>query len=136
MVMRPLAELLKFLNETMSMTDVYQPAVILHLLEREGMSGKGELAKPLAGYDEAVQEYYERILMRWLKITLTKHQVVSYDRKSKSFILNFELRDVETAERAKEVCIQKIQEWIKKRSARGEVAKVDASTRYRVLKAA
>jgi len=134
--MRPLAELLKFLDGTMSMTDIYQPAVILHLLERGGISDKEDLARTLAGYDDSVQEYYKRILMRWPKITLIKHDVVTYDKKSRSFILNFDLRDDETANRAKAVCTQKIQEWILNRSARGEAAKVNASTRYRILKAA
>lgn len=72
--MRNISELFNFLNNMMSMTDIYQPAVILHLLERNGSSTKTELSRTLSGYDEAVQEYYEKILMRWPKITLTKQK--------------------------------------------------------------
>jgi predicted house-cleaning noncanonical NTP pyrophosphatase (MazG superfamily) len=133
---KPLTELLTFLSEKMSMTDVYQPAVILHLLERGGTSGKHDLARTLAGYDESVQEYYERILMRWPKATLIKHEVVSYDRKSRTFSLNFDIRDEFIVKQAKDLCDLKIQEWIARRSAKGERAKVDASTRYKILKAA
>jgi predicted house-cleaning noncanonical NTP pyrophosphatase (MazG superfamily) len=134
--MRPIGELLEFLTKTMSMTDIYQPAVVLHLLERGGRSGKADLARTLAGYDESVQDYYEHILMRWPKITLAKHDVVTYDRAQKTFSLTFDLRDAETVERAKALCAEKIRAWIEKRAARGEAAKVEASTRYRVLKAA
>jgi hypothetical protein len=63
--MRPAEQLVTFLTETMSMTDVYQPAVILHLLEHGGTASKQDLARTLNGYDQPVQEYYEKVLMRW-----------------------------------------------------------------------
>ncbi len=69
--MRQLNELLFFLKKKMSMTDLYQPAIILHLLEHKGTATKTELARTLSGYDRTVQEYFERIVMRWPKITLT-----------------------------------------------------------------
>lgn len=134
--MRPLSELMEFLTDTMSMTDVYQPAVVLHLLERGGSASKEDLARTLAGYDESVQDYYERILMRWPKKTLTKHQVVNYDKPKKTFTLDFELNDTATVEEIKTVCIRKIEEWIARKAARGGAAKVEASVRYRILKAA
>ncbi|NCC33852.1 MAG: hypothetical protein EOM24_17820, partial [Chloroflexia bacterium] len=113
--MRNISELISFIKSTMSMTDVYQPAVILHLLERGGTSTRAELAKTLSGYDEGVQAYYDKILMRWPKITLTKHKVVTYERKSLSFVLNFHLSDPHAVEEAKELCEQKIREWIEKK---------------------
>ena len=92
--MRSADQLVKFLTETMSMTDIYQPAVILHLLERGGTASKQDLARTLSGYDQSVQEYYEKVLMRWPKTTLTKHGVVSYDRTEKEFELAFDLTDL------------------------------------------
>lgn len=134
--MRNISELLDFLQDTMSMTDIYQPAVILHLLERDGESSKQDLAHTLSGYDEAVQEYYEKILMRWPKITLTKHKVVKYVRKGSLFLLNFDLSDATLVEQAKALCEEKIREWIEKKSLRRTQTKLEASTRFRVLKAA
>lgn len=58
----------------MSMTDVYQPVIIKELLLRDGRRTKAELASSLAAQDLAVQEYFERIVMRWPKITLTRAQ--------------------------------------------------------------
>lgn len=134
--MRELSELLEFLTETMSMTDIYQPAIILYLLEQNGTANKTDLARVLGGYDESVQEYYERVLMRWPKITLTKHNIVTYDRKSRSFYLNFDLSDTSLIEKTKAICEAKIREWIKKHTARTGIPGVEASKRYRVLKAA
>lgn len=134
--MRSLTELLEFLEKTMSMTDIYQPVVILHLLERGGSSTRSDLARTLSGYDEAVQEYYEKILMRWPKSTLEKHGIIRYNRKGSVFVLNFDLKDAGLIEKAKQLCEQKTQEWIEKKRARGNYSRVDASVRYRVLKAA
>jgi predicted house-cleaning noncanonical NTP pyrophosphatase (MazG superfamily) len=134
--MRKPAELLDFLLHTMSMTDIYQPVVVLHLLERDGTSSRADLARTLSGYDEAVQEYYDKILMRWPKITLTKHKVIQYDRKHSSFVLNFDLDDAVLVEQAKDVCEQKIRDWIAARSVRRGKSKVEPSMRFRVLKAA
>jgi predicted house-cleaning noncanonical NTP pyrophosphatase (MazG superfamily) len=134
--MRELRELIYFLDNTMSMTDVYQPAVILHLLESGGTATKTDLATTLSGYDNAVQEYYEKVLMRWPKITLTKHDVVEYDRKSKTFSLTFSLNDAALVRQAKMICERRIKEWISRKAAKGGPAKAEASVRYRVLKAA
>ncbi|MDZ4721620.1 MAG: HNH endonuclease [Roseiflexaceae bacterium] len=134
--MRHITELFDFLHNGMSMTDIYQPAVILHLLEQDGTSTKVELSRTLSGYDEEIQEYYEKILMRWPKITLTKHKIVSYDRRNALFSLNFDLEDKVLTEQAKQLCEQKIREWIEKKSLRRSIPKAEASTRFRVLKAA
>ncbi len=81
-----LSELRIFLTDTMSMSEVYQPVIIKELLENGGSCSKDQLAARLADHDASVQEYYQKILMRWPKTTLTKHGVVEYDRASKSFV--------------------------------------------------
>lgn len=134
--MRSADQLIAFLTETMSMTDIYQPAVVLHLLEQGGTASKQNLARTLSGYDRSVQEYYEKVLMRWPKATLTKHGIVSYKRKEKTFTLDFDLTDQDAVAKAKRICEAKIAEWIQKKAERDPSGGVEASTRYRVLKAA
>ena len=132
--MRQLTDLIDFLNETMSMTDIYQPAVILHLLERDGSASKAELARTLSGYDTAIQDYYEKIVMRWPKITLTKHKIVTYE--AKTFYLNFALDDSDLVAKAMRICEEKIRVWIEKYPFRGGSSSQNPSRRFRVLKAA
>lgn len=134
--MRQIKDLIDFLDGTMSMTDIYQPAIILHLLERDGRASKADLARTLSGYDEGVQTYYEKIVMRWPKITLTKHNIVTYESKAKIFHLNFTLDDHDLITSAKRICEEKIREWIEKRPLRDNSSTQDPSRRYRVLKAA
>jgi len=128
-------ELREFLTATMSMTEVYQPVVIKHLLLNGGSCSKEQLATRLADNDESVQEYYRRILMRWPKITLTKHDVVSYDRTTQQFKLNLEPSDSEFDDLVA-ICDAKIASWIssKRRSKSG--SEVTSSLRYEVLKEA
>ncbi|PDW02509.1 hypothetical protein [Candidatus Viridilinea mediisalina] len=76
------------------------------LLERGGVSTKRELSRTLSGYDEQIQAYYEKILMRWPKATLTKHNIILYERKGSTFRLNFHLSDAELVEAAKDLCEQ------------------------------
>jgi predicted house-cleaning noncanonical NTP pyrophosphatase (MazG superfamily) len=94
------------------------------------------LTQKMSGYDESVQEYYQSILMRWPKITLTRHNIVTYDRKRKTFSLNFDLEDVSLVERAKAICEEKTREWIDKQAAKSDTPRIEASKRYRVLRAA
>lgn len=134
--MRRFTELLDFLTDKMSMTDLYQPAVILHLLGTGGHATKAELARTLSGYDENVQKEYEEIVMRWPKITLTSHNVIEYDQKNRQFTLNFDLTDNALVERAKSICEDKIRQWIEKKVQKAKIPRSEASIRYRVLKAA
>ena len=103
--------LLEFLTNSMLMTDVYQPVVVKELLLYGGQRTKGELAASLAAYDIAVQEYYERIVMRWPKITLTKHGIVDYERKTSTFRLLAYPKEPELRNEAVRVCEKKIEDW-------------------------
>ena len=119
----------------MSMTQVYQPVIVRYLLE-EGEASKAELAAVLSGYDSAVQDYFQRVLMRWPKKTLLKHDVVLYNKKTKTFSLNFDLSNPALVEAAKSLCEEKTRAWIEQRASKGENPAKLASKRYRVLKAA
>ena len=94
------------------------------------------MARTFSGYDQSVQEYYEKVLMRWPRATLTKHGVVNYDRKQKAFSLCYDVGDEAAMAKARSICEQKITEWIERKAKRDPTGGVDASTRYRVLKAA
>jgi len=114
--MRDLKELVVFPKTEMSMSELYQPAIILYLLQQDGEAQRDELARILSGYDESVLDYYRRVVMRWPKRTLEKHRILDYDRRRQIFKLNFDISDTGLAEAAKEICLTKTQEWIEKRN--------------------
>lgn len=100
--------LIAFLTAKMSMTDVYQPAVIKELLVHGGKRSKANLARTLAQYDIAIQDYYEKVMMRWSRITLSKHGIVAYERGERAFRLIDYPSDESVRETAIVICEQKI----------------------------
>ncbi|MBV8882468.1 MAG: hypothetical protein JO235_00490 [Chroococcidiopsidaceae cyanobacterium CP_BM_RX_35] len=108
--MRPITELLAFLSQKMTMMTVYQPAIILHLLTREGFSSRADLAQMLIGYEDDNLGFWDKVLMdnpkRWL---VGKHQILNYDNMNQTFSLNFDLTDTMDIKRAKTLCEQKIE---------------------------
>lgn len=87
----------------------------------------------MADHDESVQDYYQRVLMRYPKETLTKHEVVAYDRSTQSFELTADFKDGERDELSA-LCERKINEWLDRRTASS--TGVSSSLRHEVLKAA
>jgi 5-methylcytosine-specific restriction endonuclease McrA len=129
-------ELIDFLKNRMSMTDLYQPVIIRDLLLHEGARTKKELAAILASYDASVQEYSEKIVMCWPKITLTKHGIVSYQRQGSVFHLSAYPDNATARQEAVALCEAKITEWLDKRRSVDRSVQGNASIRYTVLKEA
>lgn len=131
-----LSELIQFLTQKMSMTEVYQPVIVKELLLNGGECTKDELASKLAEYDLSVREYYRKIVMRWPKITLSKHHIIRYERKGERFILECDLVGNDDVDKAIKICDSKIAEWIEKKRDREKSPVANDSVRYRVLKRA
>lgn len=135
--MRPLSELLDFLENQMSMQAVYQPVVILHLLTHGSFATRTDLARTLGGYDEVGLEHWDRILMdnpnRWL---VRKHKILDYDKERQAFTLPFDLLDTEAATKAQTICEEAILSWIQRRLAAGSLDEPEALRHYRVLELA
>jgi predicted house-cleaning noncanonical NTP pyrophosphatase (MazG superfamily) len=127
------AMLIEFLNEEMSMTEIYQPAVIKELVENGGFCTKDTLAAKLAEHDIAVRQYYRQVVMRWPKKTLEKHGVVSYDRNTTQFTLECGLSEKEAKEVIR-VCDEKINEWLEKKKDREKSPRANESVRYSVIR--
>ncbi len=128
-------KILSFLINKMRMTGIYQPVIIKHLLLKGGTCSVNELANTLTKYDAGVIEYYEKIVMRYPKQTLTKHGVVEYDRKEKSFkLLDMPSTKAELKE-SLDICDEKINEWLHNREMEND-PDATPSLRYEVLRKA
>lgn len=135
--MREFTELLEFVTHQMTMAAVYQPAIILYLLTRNGFATRTELARMLSGYDGSDLSLWDRVLMRRPKeVLIDKHGIVDYDKDNKVFKLNFKLEDQDLVAQAQEICITKINDWICKRIASQDISEKEALRLYRVLEIA
>lgn len=135
--MRPISELLDFVENQMSMQAVYQPLVILQLLTRGGFATRAELARTLSGYDEVGLEHWDRILMdnpkRWL---VRKHKILNYDKDAQAFTLPFDLSDPDPVAQAKAICEEAALAWIQRRIQNGDLEESDVMRHYRSLELA
>ncbi|WP_204150074.1 DUF3883 domain-containing protein [Leptolyngbya sp. CCY15150] len=135
--MRSISELIEFLDQTMSMTAVYQPVVILHLLTRNGIASRKELARALGGYDRSDISEWDKILMdnpkRWL---VGKHEILSYHKDSQNFSLNVDLSDRPGVDQAIKLCVEKITDWISRAIERNSLDEAEILRLYQVLDSA
>ncbi|KAM3100079.1 protein NO VEIN domain-containing protein [Phormidesmis sp. 146-12] len=135
--MREITELLEFLTHQMTMAAVYQPAIILYLLTRNGFATRAELAKMLSGYDGSDLSLWDRVLMDAPKRALVGgHNIVDYDKGSQIFKLEFNLHNSALVTQAQEICITKIDSWIHKRISSQDISEEEALRLYRVLEIA
>lgn len=135
--MRDISELLDFLNHKMTMAAIYQPAIVLYLLTREGVASRSELARLLSGYEDVDVSLWDRVLMKRPKETLDdKHEIVRYNKNSQRFFLNFELKNSELVEKAKTICEEKIEAWIEREITIHELSENEILRFYRILEIA
>jgi len=105
-------QLTEFLKERMSMTDVYQPVIIRDLILNDGRRTKDQLAIILASYDEDTLDKFRQIVMRWPKITLTKHDLIKYEKDGKLFSLNSDSLSEEEKDILVKICDSKIEKFL------------------------
>lgn len=129
-------DLIEYLTKKMSMTEIYQPVIIKELLCSGGSATKDELARKLAEYDLSVVEHYKRILMRWPKITLTKHGIVFYEKQGQIFQLTVMPESQTDRDEAIKICEANVEKWLLRKQDSDRTVLGTASVRYQVLKQA
>lgn len=76
-----------FIQNKMRMSHIYQPVMIMTLLENNGNCHERTIAEALLKHDESQIEYYEKITRNMVGKVLQKNGVVSRDRKTRSYSL-------------------------------------------------
>jgi hypothetical protein len=66
------AELKDFITSKMRMSHIYQPVMLLELLQSAGTADSGTIAKALLSHDQSQIEYYRQITKNMVGKVLTK----------------------------------------------------------------
>ena len=77
-------ELAEFIDKRMRMAHVYQPVMLITLLENEGQATENEIARALLSHDIAQIEYYETITRNMVGRVLRNHGIVKRDRRTRT----------------------------------------------------
>ena len=130
----------RFITEKMKMTEVYQPLVIRTLIENGGSASTRQLALAALPYDTSQVEYYEQVMKRWPKITLKKHDIISYQRDKFALNANVSLLSEYQKAELTSLCTQKIQEFLDAKLTQQQKAKIPTHIsglmRYEILRRA
>ena len=105
-------QLKEFLEEKMSMTDIYQPVFIRELILNDGERTRDELAQTLFLLDKFTLKKFRRTVMRHPKKTLTNHDVIDYQRKDTLFTLQCEPLTIEEKTNIVDICDSKIEKFL------------------------
>jgi diadenosine tetraphosphate (Ap4A) HIT family hydrolase len=130
--------LVDYLKNKMSMSHIYQPLLIMSLVEAGGSATIGQLANYFLAQDESQLRYYENRIKQMPLRILRKHDIVSKNGDLVS--LNVRKLTLEQKAQIKMICEKKIQEYVVKRGLSiGDYRLLDKdplpdSLYYRVLK--
>jgi ATP adenylyltransferase len=105
-----------FIRNKMRMSHVYQPVMLMTLLEKNGKASTTEIAKSILAHDESQIEYYEKIVGNMVGRVLRNHGLVKKEGSDYFLCLDENLANQETA-RLVELCRAKLSEY---QSQRGE----------------
>lgn len=128
-----------YLKGRMRMSHIYQPVMIWTLLDKGGNASIREIAREIAGYDEAMLEYYEERVKNMVGKILAKNKIASRPLSDKQSFELTALYSQGEIEELKTLCEQKISEFIERRNIdiwdhrRNTRRPVPGSVRYEVL---
>jgi ATP adenylyltransferase len=98
----------------MRMSHVYQPVMLMTLLEKNGKASTTEIAKSILEHDESQIEYYEKIVGNMVGRVLRNHGLVKKEGSDYFLCLDKNLANEETAYLI-ELCREKLFEYQSKR---------------------
>lgn len=135
-------ELHDFIANTMRMSHVYQPVMLMELLRGGGKASTTDIASSLLLHDQSQLQYYEQITKRMVGRVLTSNRGIT-ERVGDDYTLpRFDELSSDEVEELIALCQRKIDEYIEKRGDRiwGHRTKssgyIPGTLRYDVLKRA
>jgi diadenosine tetraphosphate (Ap4A) HIT family hydrolase len=107
-------ELADFIENRMRMSHIYQPVMLLTLLQNDGLSSTNDIARAISEHDQSQIEYYEKITENMVGRVLRNHRIAQKIKKNYR-LLDFETLSKVDKEKLITLCKQKLEEYMKKR---------------------
>src|SRR5687768_3941029 len=79
--------LFNFIRNEMRMSHVYQPVMLMTLLENNGECSETEIAKSLLSRDESQIDYYRNVTNNMVGKVLRNHGIVERGKETKTYKL-------------------------------------------------
>jgi len=107
-------ELSDFIEKRMRMSHIYQPVMLLTLLQNDGQSSTNEIAKTISEHDQSQIEYYEKITDNMVGRVLRNHGIVQKSKKDYR-LLDFDTLSEVEKDKLINLCNHKLVEYVRKR---------------------
>ena len=130
-----------FVQNRMRMSHVYQPVMLMALLQGGGRRSTTDIARSILAHDESQVEYYEKVTNNMVGRVLRSHGIVEKEGGEYSLV-GYEGLNQEQVERLVELCQSKLEEYKERRGRRiwqhrrVSSGYVSGTLRYEVLKRA
>jgi ATP adenylyltransferase len=135
------AELSEFIQSRMRMSHIYQPVMLITLLENNGECSTTEIAKSILSHDESQIEYYENVTKNMVGRVLTNHGIV--EKKGKTYKLaGFGQLTGEQIQELISLCQEKLESYVAQRGEsifqhrKKSIGYISGTLKYEVLKKA
>jgi len=131
-----------FIRDQMRMSHIYQPVMLITLLQNRGRAQIRDIAKSLLAYDQSQIEYYEQITKNMVGRVLTKNRSLTERVDDEYRLKRFDELSSEELKGLVSLCQQKVAEYIAKRGSRiwehrtKSEGYISGTLRYEVLKRA
>lgn len=130
-----------FIEKSMRMSHIYQPVMLMTLLEKGGKASVRDIATSILVHDESQIEYYESITKEMVGRVLSKHQIVQ--KEGKDFhLLGYENLAPDQVTELLALCEKKLREFKDQRGAaiwqhrKMSEGYISGTLRYEILKRA
>ena len=130
--------LAQFLNHKMRMSHIYQPIMLIELLQSGGCAATDDIARAFLVRDPTQIQYYSEITNRMPGRVLGKHEITQKDKRVYTLV-GYDYLSEDEINCLKEICEQKVEEflaakakdpWFHRRLASRDIP---GSLKYRVL---
>lgn len=136
-----------FIERRMRMSHIYQPAMLIALLDRGGKATVTQIARTILGYDQSQIEYYEQITKNMVGKVLAEKNSVAEKLKSGNRIEGYALPRFDDLsaleiEKLRGLCSKKLDDYVERRGSqvwshrRKSSGYISGTLRYEVLKRA
>lgn len=131
-----------FIRDEMRMSHIYQPVMLLELLQSDGTASIRSIAKSLLAYDVAHIEYYEQITKNMVGRVLSKNRQITIRVGDAYHLTGFGQFSSDEVSQLIDLCQNKIDAYIAKRGEaiwshrRKSTGYVPGTARYEILKKA
>ena len=134
-------QLIDFVERRMRMSHIYQPVMLLTLLQHGGECSETDIAKAISVHDPTQLEYYEAITRNMVGRVLSRHGVVKRDGNRFSLLSAHQLSKEQRAE-LRRLLMTKLDQYVAKRGERIwqhrklALGDISGTIKYEVLKRA